>query len=262
MVDFFYKERYGFNDLVDIMRILRSDEGCPWDREQTHESVRQNLLEEAYEAAEAIDLNDPELLCEELGDVLLQVVFHARMSEESGDFDISEICDGVCKKLIVRHPHIFGEEKADTSAEVLVNWDNIKRQTKGHTTHAEAIESIARSLPALIRAEKVQKKAAKAGFGRQDIESAWDKLDELVAGLKKDLSAEGAEERLGDILFTAVKVARLLGIDPERALEKTTDRFTEGFAKVERLASEEGLPMPGTSPEKLDELWERVKKQP
>jgi len=213
MLDFVYREKYGMSDLVEIMRLLRSEGGCPWDREQTHASIRRNLLEEAYEAAEAIDLGDGALLCEELGDVLLQVVFHARMEEEAGGFSIEDVADGVCKKLIERHPHIFGEVRADTAEQVLLNWDDIKRASKGQKQTADAMDSVARSLPALMRAEKIQDKAAKAGY---------------------DFSADEAMEsgEVGDKLFLAVMEAREAGADPERELERATDRFIERFRQT------------------------------
>jgi len=215
MLDFVYREKYGMDDLVEIMRLLRSEGGCPWDREQTHASIRRNLLEEAYEAAEAIDLGDGALLCEELGDVLLQVVFHARMEEEAGGFSIGDVADGVCKKLIERHPHIFGDVKADTAEQVLANWDDIKRASKGQTLTADAMDSVARSLPALMRAEKIQDKAAKAGY---------------------DFSTDRTmgDGEIGDKLFLAVMEAREAGADPERELERATDRFVERFKRAAR----------------------------
>ena len=181
MINFKNKAEYGFEDLLRIMDILRGEGGCPWDREQTHESIRKNFIEEVYEACEAIDLKDNTLLCEELGDVLLQVVFHADMAEDEGAFDINDVCDGVCRKLILRHPHIFGDTKAGTSAEVLDNWEAIKRIEKGQKTYSDSIRQVAKSLPALMYAEKVQKKAKKAGFDWPDISGALDKIDEEKA---------------------------------------------------------------------------------
>lgn len=240
MVDFVYKENYVFDDLVKLVKILRSD--CPWDREQTHQSIRRNMLEEAYEAAEAIDLENTELLREELGDVLLQVVFHAQMEEELGSFDIDGVCSGVCKKLIERHPHIFGNSSASTTNEVLDKWDEIKRAQKGQATHTEALESVARSLPALWRTEKILDKAEKAGF---DYSAACSRrlapLD-----IPESASAAGPESRedeLGDILFSAVCLARKLNVDPERSLEKSCDRFIRRFSYMEMKAKKNGTPL-------------------
>ena len=169
MVDFQYKEFYDINDLREIVRILRAPGGCPWDAEQTHTSIRRNFLEEAYEAVEAIDEGSPEHLQEELGDVLLQVVLHARMEEEAGNFDLNGVADGICKKLIYRHPHVFGDVQVSGTGEVLSNWEELKRKEKGQATDTDALSAVARSLPALWRAEKVQKKAKKAGFDWPDV---------------------------------------------------------------------------------------------
>ena len=159
MISFKSKPKYGFEDLLEIMDILRGPGGCPWDMEQTHDSIRKNFIEEVYEAVEAIDLKDNTLLCEELGDVILQCVYHADMAEEEGAFNIYDAIDGVCKKLISRHPHIFADVKADTSEQVLLNWEEIKKQEKGLSTYSDTINQVAKSLPALMYAQKVQKKA-------------------------------------------------------------------------------------------------------
>ena len=176
MVDFQYKDSYGVKDLEEIVRLLRAPGGCPWDAEQTHQSIRRNFL--AYEAVEAIDEGSPEHLKEELGDVLLQVVFHALMEQEAGRFDLDAVADGICKKLIFRHPHVFGEVSVSGTGEVLSNWEELKRKEKGQATNTDALEAVARSLPALWRAEKVQKKAKKAGFDWPDVSGALDKLSE------------------------------------------------------------------------------------
>ena len=215
MVDFQYKNSYGVRDLVEIVRILRQPGGCPWDREQDHHSIRRNLLEEAYEAAEAIDEDDPEHLREELGDVLLQVVFHARMEQEAGRFDLEAVADRICKKLIYRHPHVFGDVAVSGSGEVLQNWEELKRKEKHQETAADSVDSVARSLPGLWRAEKIQKKARKAGFDWPDVSGALDKLSEEVEELRTAV-AEGSniQEELGDLLFAAVNVSRFVQVDP------------------------------------------------
>lgn len=258
MVDFQYKDLYNVKDLEEIVRILRAPGGCPWDAEQTHQSIRRNFLEEAYEAAEAIDEESPEHLKEELGDVLLQVVFHARMEQEEGRFDLDAVADGVCKKLIYRHPHVFGDVSVSGTGEVLSNWEELKRKEKGQATNTDALESVARSLPALWRAEKVQKKAKKAGFDWPDISGALDKLSEELEELKT-AAAQGTNvaEELGDLLFSAVNVSRFLKVDCEDALNQATDKFIGRFRKVEEQAGER--PMTEMTLAELDQLWERAK---
>ena len=206
-MDFQYKEAYNITDLIGIMRILRSPDGCPWDKVQTHESIRQNFIEETYEAVEAIDKGDSPLLREELGDVLMQVIFHSLMEEEEGRFNFDDVCDDVCKKLIIRHPHVFGNVEADTPDEVLRNWDAIKMQTKSQQSFADSVDDVARSLPALMRAQKVQKRSAKSGMDFEDVESAADKVleehAELLTAVKSGDKAK-IEDELGDLLFSVV----------------------------------------------------------
>ncbi len=260
MVDFEYKQHYTVKDLEEIVRILRAPGGCPWDAEQTHESIRRNFLEEAYEAVEAIDEGSAEHLREELGDVLLQIVLHARMEEEQGRFDLNGVADGICQKLIYRHPHVFGDVKVSGTGEVLSNWEDLKRKEKGQKTNTDALSAVARSLPALWRAEKVQKKAKKAGFDWPDVSGALDKLSEEIEELKTAV-AEGSniEEELGDLLFSAVNVSRFVKVDTEQALTKATDKFIDRFRKVEGQAKAEGRPMEEMSLAELDALWERAK---
>ncbi|MBT9684183.1 nucleoside triphosphate pyrophosphohydrolase [Pseudoflavonifractor sp. MCC625] len=260
MVDFEYKQHYTVKDLEEIVRILRAPGGCPWDAEQTHESIRRNFLEEAYEAVEAIDEGSAEHLREELGDVLLQIVLHARMEEEQGRFDLDGVADGICQKLIYRHPHVFGDMKVSGTGEVLSNWEDLKRKEKGQKTNTDALSAVARSLPALWRAEKVQKKAKKAGFDWPDVSGALDKLSEEIEELKTAV-AEGSniEEELGDLLFSAVNVSRFVKVDTEQALTKATDKFIDRFRKVEAQAKAEGRPMEEMSLAELDALWERAK---
>ena len=235
MVDFQYKSHYGLGDLAEIVRILRAPGGCPWDREQTHASIRRNLLEEAYEAAEAIDEGDRAHLLEELGDVLLQIVFHARIEEEAGSFDLGDVADGVCKKLIHRHPHVFGDVQADSTEQVLTNWDEIKRAEKQQKTTAEAMDSVARTLPGLWRAEKVQSKAAKAGCDLPDAAAALDKLAEDLQALRRGAEAgqDGAEP-FGALLFDAVAFGRLSGLDGENALARRCDGFISAYSALEK----------------------------
>ena len=237
MVDFQQKEKYNFNDLLRIMEILRAPDGCMWDREQDHQSIRRNFIEETYEVCEAIDEQDTEHLKEELGDVLLQVVFHAQMEKEKGVFDIEDVADGVCKKLIFRHPHIFGTVEVGSSEEILRNWDELKRKEKHQKTDTDTLTSVAKSLPGLIRAEKLQKKAAKVGFDWDGPQGALDKVAEELDEVRRAAQGDGdPEEEIGDLLFAAVNAARHLKVDPERAMEKTCNKFIRRFAAMERQA--------------------------
>lgn len=262
MVDFQQKDKYNFEDLLRIMEILRAPDGCMWDREQDHQSIRRNFIEETYEVCEAIDEQDTEHLKEELGDVLLQVVFHTQMEKEKGVFDIGDVADGVCKKLIFRHPHIFGSVKVGSSEEILRNWDALKRVEKHQETDTAALDSVARSLPSLIRAEKLQKKAAKVGFDWENVQGAFDKVGEETEELQQAIGGNGdAEEELGDLLFAVVNVARHLKIDPERALEKTCNKFISRFASMERQARGENKVLSDLSLAELDALWNKSKEQ-
>lgn len=262
MNEFKRKEKYDFQDLVAIMKILRGEGGCPWDREQTHQSIRQNFIEETYEVIEAIDTEDTELLKEELGDVLLQVVFHCEIEREQGRFDIDDVADGICKKLIVRHPHVFSDVTADTSEKVLENWDKIKMQTKSQKSRTQAMRSVSRSLPGLMRSQKIQEKAAKAGFDWDNVNGALDKLEEEIAELKqaiKNNDSENQFEEFGDVLFSAVSVSRFLGVDSEKALYFSCDKFIERFDKVEQAAKEQGIDMKDADLNTLDSLWNQAK---
>lgn len=259
MVDWVSKNSYGIKDLENIVRLLRAPGGCPWDREQTHASIRRNFLEEAYEAVEAIDEEDPDHLKEELGDVLLQVFLHACMEEEAGRFSLDDVADGICKKLIYRHPHVFGDTAVSGTDEVLSNWEALKRTEKHQETYTDTLKAVARSLPSLWRAEKVQKKAKKAGFDWDDVQGALDKLSEEVEELKAAV-AQGSniEEELGDLLFAAVNVSRFVKVDTEDALNAATDKFIRRFAQVEALAGDR--PMTDMSLEELDKLWDQAKR--
>lgn len=252
------KGGYTFYDLVEIMKILRGEGGCPWDREQTHMSIRKNLIEETYEVVEAIDNDDPVLMCEELGDLILQAVFHAQMSAEEGRFDINDVCNGICEKLIVRHPHIFSDVVADTSDEVLKNWDAIKQQTKHQKTVTEKLNAIPPSLPALMRACKAGEKAAKVGF---DFPTSGDAMKKVYEEAREVETADSdaVSEEIGDLLFAAVNVARKHGVDPEEALYRATDKFIGRFSAVEKTVSDSGRRMEELSMAELDGIWDGVK---
>ena len=228
-MDFQQKECYTIGDLEHIIALLRAPGGCPWDIEQTHQSVRANLIEETYEAVEAIDTNNMELLKEELGDVLMQVLFHAQMEAEQGTFTFADVVDGVAKKLIVRHPHVFGNVQVTDSSQVLSNWDEIKKKTKSQTTQTEVLESVSVALPALMRSYKVQKKAAKVGVDVSDANAALDQIiaraQELKQTLSKQQDSNLLEHQVGDLLFSAVNVARKCEVEPEYSLTNACNRF-------------------------------------
>ncbi len=261
-MDFQFKDRYSFDDLVEVVRCLRLPDGCPWDKEQTHKSIRQDFIEETYEVIEAIDNDDAEGLREELGDVLLQVVFHAQIEREKGVFNIDDVANDVCQKMIVRHPHVFGEVKADTTEKVLDNWDKIKMQTKEQTTQSEAMDSIARSLPALMRAQKMQKKAAKVGFDFANAADASKKvteeLSELLGAIESKNEDDIAEEA-GDLLFAAVNTVRLAGVNSEKALYDACEKFLSRFTEVEKSLEKQGKKFDECSLSELDALWDQAK---
>lgn len=260
MVNFERKETYSLQDLIEILRILRAPGGCPWDRAQTHLSDRRNFLEEAYEAAEAFDRDDPALMCEELGDMLMQVLFNIHIEEDAGRFTTDDVTDHICKKLIFRHPHVFGTAAADTSEEVLVNWEALKRQEKGQQTTADAMDAVARSLPALWRADKLQSKAAKAGFEFAGVSGALDKLDEEMRELREAAErGTNFSEELGDVLFAAVKAGRFLNVDPEDALNATCEKFIARFRRVEEACAARGAEMSLLPLDELTRLWNEAK---
>lgn len=252
------KNEYSFDDLVKIMTILRSPEGCPWDREQTHQTIRRDLLEETYELIEGIDKNDPEILREELGDVLLQVVFHSNIAKDNGYFSVSDVCNDVCQKLIVRHPHVFGDVKVKDSENVLANWDAIKKETKKQQSDTEVLHSISPALPALMRAEKIGKKARKVGFDFDDANEAMTKVFEEVNEVNEALSKGNKseiEEEFGDLFLAVVNAARLAGVDSEQALYNANEKFLARFQRVEQLCLEKGKAMSDTSRDEKERFW-------
>lgn len=261
-MDFRFKEKYDINDLLEIMRILRSENGCPWDREQDHKSIRKDFLEETYEVVEAIDTEDSELLLEELGDVLLQVVFHSRIEEENGSFDFGDVADGICQKLIVRHPHVFGDVTAETSGEVLKNWNNIKQQTKGQETYSETLESVCTALPALMRAQKIGQRAKRAGMDFKDVSQVLECLESEIAELKEAMEENDSGhigEEMGDVLFSCVNLARHLDCDAEESLTRSTDKFINRFKETEDLIRCDGIDMRSLNIDELDVYWRKAK---
>lgn len=263
MLSFECKERYTVDDFRAIIALLRSEQGCPWDAEQTHESIRRNLLEEAYEVCEAIDEADAAHLREELGDLLMQVIFHARIEEEQDRFDLDDVADAACKKLILRHPHVFGNVDVANSDEVLHNWDEIKRKERAQETVSSVMDGVARSLPALWRAEKIQHKAAKAGFDWPDIQGPLDKLSEELAELREAVAAKDAEnamEELGDLLFAAANAARFLKADPEQALHQCCEKFIRRYALMEQAADKDGVDLTSLSLEEMEKYYQLGRK--
>ena len=262
MVDFIRKDKYNIEDLLQIMELLRGPGGCPWDAEQTHKSIRKDFIEETYEVIEAINKDDKELLKEELGDVLLQVVFHTQIEKESDCFDFSDVCDGLCKKLIERHPHVFGDISVSSTDEVLSNWDTIMRKSKGQKTQGSSMLKVPKELPALMRAQKIQSKAKKAGFDWDNIDGAFEalysELDELKSAMKNG-NADEIKNEMGDLLFSCVNVSRFLDVESEEALTLSNEKFIERYVTVEKLAEERNINMKETPIEELDKLWKEAK---
>lgn len=262
-VEFEQKDEYSIDDLISIVTLLRAPGGCPWDRAQTHSSIKKNFIEETYEVIEAINKNSTEGLREELGDVLLQVALHCEMEREQGSFDFDDVCNDICQKLIIRHPHVFGDVKADDEKAALSSWDAVKLKTKGMKKQSESMSGIPVELPALMRAQKVQSKAAKVGFDWENSEGALNKvkeeINELIAAIDQSNSSD-IEEEFGDVLFSCVNVSRFIGVDSEEALTGATDKFIKRFTIVEQLAEQRGISMKDTSLQELDLLWDEAKK--
>lgn len=259
-MDFTIKERYTYGDLLRVMEILRSENGCMWDKEQTHQSIRENFIEEVYEAAEAIDTGDAVLLKEELGDVLFQVVFHAEIEREKGVFDMDDVADGICKKMIYRHPHVFGNTTVSSTGEVLANWDTLKSEEKHESTVTDQLERVAKTLPALVRAQKIQKKAGKVGFDWENVQDALGKVHEELDELERAIKGDGDPvEELGDLLFAAVNIARFIGANSEQSLEHTCQKFIRRFAYLEQAALAHGKALDELTLDEMDVLYHEGK---
>lgn len=252
-----------FEKLVWIMDQLRGDGGCPWDKEQSRDSLKPYIIEEAHEVIEAMDEGDPEKLKEELGDLLFQVVFQARIAKERGEFDIGGVLDRLCQKMIRRHPHVFGDQKLNTSKEVLANWEETKLLEKGEADEKSIMEGVPKSLPSLLRAHRIQDKASRVGFDWPSAQDVLKKVEEEVAELKGALSGgakENAAREIGDLLFAIANLARLLKINPEDALQRTTDRFMKRFNYIEEAFKKKGKDLKGSTLEEMDALWEEAKR--
>ncbi len=256
------KKRYSFNDLVDILKALRGENGCPWDRVQTHQSIKMNLIEEAYEAMEALDHDTPDAFADELGDLLMQVVFHSQIGEEAGTFTLDDVLYHICHKMISRHSHIFGNDTAETPEAVLDTWEKNKQKERGQKSYTESMESVCSYLPALIRAQKVQSKAAKAGFDWDCADGAIEKLREEVEELAEAAAQQDkahVSEELGDVLFSAVNVARFFNCSAEESLGQTIRKFIDRFSFVEKEAQKAGKKLEEMTLAEMDALWDAAK---
>ena len=252
-----------FDALVETVAKLRAPDGCPWDREQTHLSLKKYAVEETYEVLEAIDSGDPARLVDELGDLLLQVLLHAEIARESGQFDIGDVCIGIREKLQRRHPHVFGDTQVAGVDEVLHNWDQIKRREPGSEERKSALDGVPKNLPALMRAAKLSKKAAKTGFDWPDVKSIFDKLKEETAELESAIKASDQQQtgrEIGDTLFTIVNIARRQNIDPEEALRDMLDRFAFRFGRIEQYAQDSGRNITDMTLAEMDSVWDQAKR--
>ncbi|MGA2191823.1 MAG: nucleoside triphosphate pyrophosphohydrolase [Nitrospirota bacterium] len=250
--------------LVGIMARLRGEGGCPWDKEQTRESLKPFLVEETYEVLEAIDEKNPSKIKEELGDLLFQIIFHARLAEEQGDFGIEDVLDRIAEKMIRRHPHVFGDKELKTSRDVLADWELMKKTEKSYSDRKSILEGVPKELPALIRAHRLQERAARVGFNWEKVEDVAAKLDEEVGEFKRTLSGEDPErieDELGDIFFVLVNIARFVGVNPEDALRKTISKFISRFQYIEEEAARAGRELSSMSLSEMDDLWKEAKEK-
>lgn len=258
--EFLTKDTYTFDDVVTLMAFLRSENGCPWDKKQDHQTLRKNLIEEAYEGVDAIMSEDPARIADEMGDILMQVVFHAQIGDEQATFDIDDVTTGLCKKLIRRHTHLFGDDQAEDATQALSTWESNKKVEKGLHSEADVLADVPKTLPALTRAYKVQKKAANVGFDWPDAAGAKTKIGEELREIESaPLSL--VEEEIGDLLFAVVNYVRLLGFEPEIALSASIEKFIRRFREMENLSLKNGEELRGKSIEAMDELWEQVKRE-
>lgn len=257
------KKKYTIDELREIVKKLRGENGCPWDRVQTHDSIKSSMIEESYEAIDALDKGDDAMFANELGDLLLQVVFHAEMASERGAFDFDDVVYEVSQKMIDRHTHVFGTDTASDEASALDTWEKNKKKEKGLKSQTEAMRDIV-ALPALMRAQKVQKKAAKVGFDWEDVHGALDKVieetDELAKAIENN-DAKNMEEELGDLLFSVVNAARFIDVSSEEALNRATNKFIDRFEVLEQVAQQNGKNLSKMTLDELETLWQQAKKQ-
>ena len=262
---FTFKNNYDISDLLEIVKILRSENGCPWDKVQTHESIRSDLIEETYEVCEGIDNDSPEMLREELGDLLLQIVFHTQIEREKGNFVFSDVCDDICKKLIERHPHVFGSVKVENEDEVLKNWDAIKKKAKKQENYSDTLESIPKTFPALIRGDKICRRASRAGICEKDAVSALKNLSNEISSLADNIEngsnadkEQLYQDKMGEILLRTCEADRLLKVDSEKALTYASQRFTKSFKAAEEQISASGRKLDELSDEELGGIQKRI----
>jgi tetrapyrrole methylase family protein / MazG family protein len=251
-----------FQRLVELMATLRGPEGCPWDRKQTSESLKPFLVEECYEVVDALEDGSPEKIREELGDLLFQIVFHARIAEEQGQFTMDDVITGIHEKMVRRHPHVFGDERLSTDKEVLANWEEIKKKEKGNQDRKSVLEGVPKELPSLLRAHRLQERAARVGFDWAHLNEVLPKLDEEITEFKESLKAEDAgkiEEELGDLFFTLVNVSRFLGVNPDEALRKTISKFIHRFRAIEEHAANSGRSLNDMTLDEMEALWQKAK---
>jgi len=251
-----------FRKLVELMAALRGPEGCPWDRKQTPGSLKPFLVEECYEVIDALDEGDPDKIKEELGDLLFQIIFHARITEEAGQFSMQDVITAIHEKMTRRHPHVFGDEKLSTDKEVLANWEEIKKKEKGREDRRSILEGVPKELPSLLRAHRLQERAARVGFDWNHLNEALPKLDEEIAEFKESLREEDAgkiEEELGDLFFTLVNISRFLGVNPDEALRKTISKFIHRFRYIEEHAENSGRSLNDMSLDEMERLWQEAK---
>lgn len=252
----------GFQRLVELMAKLRGPDGCPWDRKQTPDSLKPFLVEECYEVVDALEDGSPDKIREELGDLLFQIVFHARIAEEQGQFTMEDVITSIHEKMVRRHPHVFGDERLSTDKEVLANWEEIKKKEKGNLDRKSVLEGVPKELPSLLRAHRLQERAARVGFDWAHLNEVLPKLDEEVAEFKESLKAEDAgkiEEELGDLFFTLVNVSRFLGVNPDEALRKTISKFIHRFRAIEEHAANAGRSLNDMTLDEMEALWQKSK---
>lgn len=257
-------KQYTIDDLLEIVRTLRGENGCPWDKVQTHESLKKGMIEESYEAIDALDAGDDKMFANELGDVLLQVAFHGVLAQERGAFDFNTILNEICTKLIERHTHVFGGDKAASAEEALGTWEKNKKKEKGQNTYTETLKDVPQSLPALMRAEKVQKKAASAGFDWPTADGAAEKIREETVELLQAVQTGDAakiDEEYGDLLFSVVNLGRFLKVTPELSLTAATNKFVRRFADMEQEAIRQGKDFGTLNLAEKDEIWNQIKQK-
>jgi len=253
-----------FRKLIEIVDTLMGENGCPWDNVQTRESLKPYLVEEAYEVLEALDTNDPDQIKDEMGDLLYQILFHSKISSKSNEFDIKDVLDNLREKMVRRHPHVFKEGQINTPDQVIERWEEIKKEEKTHSNHPSILDSVPKQLPSLLRAQKLQKKAAKEGFDWDEISDVFDKLDEEISEFKSAvLEGKGTDiqSELGDILFVLVNIAKFKKIDAEEALRSTNNKFIKRFQHIEKEVAKQGKTLKETSLEDMERHWQNAKKQ-